>query len=89
MATDHFRGWKIKYDHEKKKWYYVDTKESLDPKNPRPCKKCGRQWPFHGVDPCLGLMDGFKFACCGHGTKDGYAGYGIKAPYIYFNNKGV
>ena len=32
------------------------------------------------VDPCLTLLPGVKFACCGHGGKG--ANYG----YIYFEN---
>lgn len=24
------------------------------------------------ADPCMGILPGVKFACCGHGTKGGY-----------------
>lgn len=41
-----------------------------------PCPHCGgmplpeqgfEHLPFVGHDPCLGQLDGVRFACCGHG----------------------
>lgn len=43
------------------------------------CPACGmkREKDF-GVDPCMGVLPGVDFACCGHG--------GLGNGYIRFNN---
>lgn len=41
------------------------------------CKACKLVIPARGPDPCIGLLPGVKFACCGHGVGRGY---------IYFTN---
>jgi len=37
----------------------------------RPCPKCNVVVPHDGPDPCLGLLPGVLFACCGHGIHFG------------------
>ena len=51
---------------------YADTGEKLDRDNVRPCKQCGKHPVNDGHDACLGALPGVSFACCGHGTADGY-----------------
>ena len=77
MVTTSYRGHKIFFGN--KKWRYMDNIEPLDPK--RPCKKCGLE-PIElkskmgdNVDACLGVLEGVKSACCGHGVEDGYIMY--------------
>jgi len=48
-------------------------------KKPLPCLFCKLKFteyrgegPLDFVDPCLGVLPGVKFACCGHGVVDGY-----------------
>jgi len=66
------------------KWCYADTHEvitDLDgdlPDNIRPCKKCGKKFPFGEPDPCIGFLPGVKFACCGHGNRSD--------AYVLFDN---
>lgn len=50
------------------------------------CTGCGltvkeeHETPDGGyADPCLGILPGVKYACCGHGDKVGM-------PYIFFDN---
>jgi len=53
------------------RWVYED--DHADPllrgAKPRPCKKCGAVFPWHEVDPCLGVLPGVERACCGHGVR--------------------
>ncbi len=44
----------------------------------RVCKVCKQELDYEKPDPCLGYLPGVKFACCGHGEKDG--------GYIKFEN---
>lgn len=55
---------------------YTDNGKSIY-EEPRPCPKCGEFRTEDGHDPCIKNLPGVKFACCGHGKKDGY---------IYFEN---
>ena len=73
----HSRGHKIYYDGSD--WRHVDNNELIDQN--RPCKKCGLK-PIKlssdmgdDVDACLGILEGVKSACCGHGVEDGYIVY--------------
>lgn len=36
------------------------------------CTACGERRTKEGHDPCIANMPGVLFACCGHGTGDGY-----------------
>lgn len=36
------------------------------------CARCFRELPEEGPDPCLGMLPGVEFACCGHGKGRGY-----------------
>jgi hypothetical protein len=47
------------------------------PTRKRPCAACGMERPANGHDPCIANLPGVKFACCGHGVRDGY---------VYFEN---
>jgi hypothetical protein len=58
-------------------WFYEDTNEPYI--TDRPCKKCGLLAANDEPDPCLGLLPGVKFACCGHGGEG----------YIYFTNEQI
>lgn len=40
------------------------------------CRKCKLKRGRDGVDPCLGVLPGVMFACCGHGGEG----------YIYFKS---
>lgn len=75
MATSFFRGHPTKTIDGK--WCYADTGEIIAdgddesvPHNIRPCKKCGAVFGLHDPDPCLGMLPGVDFACCGHGIQD-------------------
>lgn len=78
VVTSHYRGWKIVWNEKLGLWFYTDTGEIHEVNKPRPCKRCGSTHLSGESDPCLGLMDGFKGVCCGHGAKNGYASYGIR-----------
>lgn len=54
-----------------KGYIYADTGEPISVE--RPCKKCGKIPTEEGHDACLGTLKGVMFACCGHGTEDGYS----------------
>lgn len=41
------------------------------------CAACGQTSTPKGHDPCICDLPGVKYACCGHGIRDGY---------IYFDN---
>lgn len=66
-ANSYFRGHKIYYDG--KEWRYCDDK-TLIKENIKPCKKCGKNFPFNDIDPCLDNIPGVIAACCGHGIKE-------------------
>lgn len=36
------------------------------------CRLCKLNLPSEGPDPCLGMLPGVTFACCGHGKNGGY-----------------
>lgn len=40
------------------------------------CKQCRRELSLRGEtpDPCLGMLPGVKYACCGHGD-EGYISF--------------
>lgn len=46
------------------------------------CQRCGLFAAWAEPDPCLGVLPGVKFACCGHGVpyKPG------NVPYVVFEN---
>lgn len=50
---------------------YVDTDEIIDGAEPRKCKQCGMYPTADGHDPCIANLPGVKYACCGHGIKEG------------------
>lgn len=41
----------------------------------RPCPVCHMKRPRSGDDPCIENLPGVNFACCGHGTEDGYISF--------------
>lgn len=45
-------------------WTYEDGVPFDDS---RACIKCNIMHEKDGPDPCLGMLDGVDFACCGHG----------------------
>ena len=76
----HFFGHAVEIDPERPKrtprswerYRYVDTKEPVDFKKPRPCKLCGLERTAEGHDPCIANLPGVKSACCGHGVSDSH-----------------
>lgn len=54
-----------------KTWAYVDTGETIGV-GQRTCPKCGIKQTAEGHDPCIALLPGVDFACCGHGVTRGY-----------------
>jgi hypothetical protein len=60
------------------RWRWAATGRWLrlgsNPNDP-PCARCGLAVSAEGADPCLGLIDGARSACCGHGVADGYITY--------------
>jgi hypothetical protein len=69
MITGYKRRHKYFHDGDKTE-YYLDNKEPLEKE--RPCIRCGRMPTPEGHDACLGRLTGVKWACCGHGKKEGY-----------------
>ncbi len=65
------RGHKIIWNPKKDDWFYADTGE-LVTNIDRPCIRCGEKPTKEGHDACLGNLPNVKFACCGHGVKEGY-----------------
>jgi hypothetical protein len=39
------------------------------------CIKCKKKRTKKGHDPCIADLPGVEFACCGHGTGDGYIAF--------------
>ena len=39
------------------------------------CPECGKTRTKDGHDPCIANLPGVKFACCGHGTRNGYIAF--------------
>ena len=68
-AHTYLRGHKIYYINPTG-WFYNDTDKPIDDK--RPCIRCGKYPTKEGHDACLGILDGVKFACCGHGVEKEY-----------------
>jgi len=40
--------------------------------NPLVCSQCGKPRNFIKPDACWGKLPGVKYACCGHGEREGY-----------------
>lgn len=49
-------------------YLYADTGLPQDESPSRPCAACGRAIVHETPDPCLGMLPGVAFACCGHGV---------------------
>lgn len=47
------------------------------------CNLCRRILPNEGPDPCIGILPGVDYACCGHG-KNGYISF-MNGIVIRFN----
>jgi hypothetical protein len=39
---------------------------------PRKCPRCNQYPTSDDHDPCIANLPGVEFACCGHGTDEGY-----------------
>jgi hypothetical protein len=70
-AQTHALGRKIIVTNDNPVWRYEDG-ETYDPKNPRPCIRCGKKPDKDEHDPCIKNLPGVKNACCGHGVDKGY-----------------
>lgn len=71
VAYSHSRGNLIEST-DGKSWQYADGAPFDDS---RPCARCGRMPTPEGSDACLGHIEGARFACCGHGVREGYVIY--------------
>lgn len=77
-------------------WVYSDDKTPVDMQHPRPCHGCGLVLPtridaelgLHYPDPCLSVLPGTSFACCGHGLER-YPGASEPAGYVAMPGLGV
>lgn len=65
-------GHKIYYDETDGEWKYVDNNEVINPKNERPCVKCGKLPTENDHDFCIANLGYVINACCGHGVEEGY-----------------
>jgi len=68
-------GNKIVWDEEIQWWRVQQSGKILDVEIGRRnlvCPKCDMTPTDEGCDPCMGLLPGVKFACCGHGVEEGY-----------------
>lgn len=61
------RGHEIDYDFSTDSWHYVADKAPVQGTPERSCTLCERTAADRGPDPCLGMIEGVKAACCGHG----------------------
>lgn len=72
------RGHPIQWDETSQAWLWVDNGQAAVNwgGEERACPQCHLTADptdgLGGVDPCLGVIDGALFACCGHGVEDGY-----------------
>ena len=64
---------------------FCDTNELVNSDSqPKPCPGCGLEFTQSHIDklgkkgwidPCLGVLPGVNFACCGHGVGNGYISF--------------
>jgi hypothetical protein len=55
-------------------WLYTDNGMPVEMEE-RPCPHCGELPHPNRPDPCLGMLRGVDFACCGHGRPEPNAAY--------------
>ena len=67
MQKSNIRGHITIWNEKREKWYFEDT--GKDVSYEVTCKKCNLPCDIDGPDPCLGLLPGVEFACCGHGNR--------------------
>jgi len=69
VVKTYSRGWPIiLLDGE---WVWEDSLIRIDEKE-KPCKRCGKMPTEEGYDACLGYIEGYESACCGHGVGPKY-----------------
>jgi hypothetical protein len=79
IPSGYWRGHAVSWDVEREIHVYTDTGEPT-PRyggEERPCPFCGGHPDVNRPvgqrpDPCMGLLDGVKSACCGHGVHQGW-----------------
>lgn len=49
------------------RWIYSDDKTMIG--HNRRCPQCGDYPTKEGGDPCIGILEGVSYACCGHGDE--------------------
>lgn len=75
MIDSYYYGHHCYWDEDELKWRYVDTGEDMHTVAPRPCPKCGVPPTAKGHDACIADLPGVRFACCGHGVREGYVAF--------------
>ena len=71
-ATAHIGGHKVCWDEKLNEYLYQDGGQLVGKEALRDCKKCGKPMNWREPDPCLGILPGVAYACCGHGAEEGY-----------------
>jgi hypothetical protein len=82
------------YDHETPSFFLDGTRVEG---NERPCERCGLvAEDGDAPDPCLGMIDGVKAACCGHNTEPSDCAFGytpdgkftyVGEPYVWIEGQ--
>ncbi len=70
MLIGYDRGQELYFDDVKQQWFYSDTNEPYSYTDIIKCSKCKLDIKENEPDPCLGYLQGVKYACCGHGLDD-------------------
>lgn len=69
MYVGYSKGHELYYDEDKQQWFYTETKQPYNHSDILVCPKCNLSSRNDEPDPCLGMLMGVKYACCGHGDE--------------------
>jgi len=72
VVTARIGGHKVFWNEGLKEYRYQDGGQLVGKGVLRDCKKCGKPMKWRDPDPCLGVLPGVAYACCGHGAEQGY-----------------
>lgn len=68
----------VEFDEDSDEFYsqvYIDDGSCADGPPKHQCSLCCMYQTPEGHDPCIANLPGVKFACCGHGIKEGYVAF--------------